>query len=76
MIAIGLVGAFAVLSLIPHTKTWFTSLGSASLVVYLFHGFFIKGAEYAGVPDWAASVPVTVRTGLRRDHGRRSASTL
>ena len=27
---------------------WFTRMGAATLVVYLFHGFAIKGAEYAG----------------------------
>ena len=29
-------------------KTWFTALGGATLVVYLFHGFVILGAEFAG----------------------------
>jgi hypothetical protein len=28
-------------------------MGAATLVVYLFHGFFIKGAEYAGFMGWA-----------------------
>ena len=32
---------------------WFTRMGAATLVVYLFHGFVIKGAEYAGYMGWA-----------------------
>jgi fucose 4-O-acetylase-like acetyltransferase len=47
------------LSLIPRSQRWFTGLGSASLVVYLFHGFAVKGAEYAGVGPWSEGVPVT-----------------
>ncbi len=57
VLGIGLLGALAVLSLIPARRTWYTHLGAASLVVYLFHGFFIKGAEYAGLGDWADSHP-------------------
>jgi hypothetical protein len=33
-------------------------MGGATLVVYLFHGFFVKGAEYAGLPGWAGDHPV------------------
>ena len=46
------------LSLIPRSQRWFTPLGAASLVVYLFHGFFVKGAEYAGVGSWSERDPV------------------
>jgi hypothetical protein len=28
-------------------------MGAYTLVVYLFHGFFVKGAEYAGWGSWA-----------------------
>ena len=28
-------------------------MGAATLVVYLFHGFVVKGAEYAGFMGWA-----------------------
>jgi fucose 4-O-acetylase-like acetyltransferase len=49
----GLVGAFAFFAVVPRTKTWFTALGGATLVVYLFHGFFVLGAEFAGFPGWA-----------------------
>ena len=50
--------SLAVLAWVPSSNRWFTRLGSASLVVYLFHGFFIKGASYAGFADWAADRPV------------------
>jgi fucose 4-O-acetylase-like acetyltransferase len=49
----GVVGAFAFFAVVPRTRTWFTSLGSATLVVYLFHGFVVLGAEFAGFPGWA-----------------------
>jgi fucose 4-O-acetylase-like acetyltransferase len=51
--------ALSVLALVPRTQRWFTSLGAASLVVYLCHGFFVKAALYAGVGGWAAGDPVT-----------------
>jgi fucose 4-O-acetylase-like acetyltransferase len=50
--------SLAVLAWIPRSTRWFTRLGAASLVVYLFHGFFIKAASYAGFGDWAADRPV------------------
>ncbi len=49
----GLVGSFAFFSVVPRTKTWFSALGGATLVVYLFHGFFVLGAEFAGAMGWA-----------------------
>ena len=49
----GLMGAFSFFAVVPRTKTWFTSLGSATLVVYLFHGFVVLSAEFAGFPGWA-----------------------
>lgn len=53
VLAVGLAGSLAVLSLVPRRRTWFTDMGAATLVVYLFHGFFIRYAEYAGYADWA-----------------------
>lgn len=41
--------AVSFLALVPPRSSWFTRLGAATLVVYLFHGFFVKSAEYAGV---------------------------
>jgi fucose 4-O-acetylase-like acetyltransferase len=53
VIAVGAAMAFAVLAWIPSRTTWYSRLGTSSLVVYLFHAFFVKGAEYAGLEDWA-----------------------
>jgi len=50
----GLCGSFAFFSIVPRTRTWLTALGGATLVVYLFHGFFILGAEFAGAIEWSA----------------------
>lgn len=49
----GAAMALAAIAWIPSRRTWFSRLGSASLVVYLFHGFVVLGAEYAGFEDWA-----------------------
>jgi fucose 4-O-acetylase-like acetyltransferase len=49
--------ALAALALVPTSRTWFTQLGSASLVVYLFHGFAVKSADFAGTADLAAARP-------------------
>jgi fucose 4-O-acetylase-like acetyltransferase len=49
----GLCGAFAFFTVVPRTRSWFSALGAATLVVYLFHGFAVLGAEFAGFPDWA-----------------------
>ncbi len=56
-LAVGLVGAFAFLSLAPTVRTWFSAMGAATMVVYLLHGFAVKGAEFAGFADWAADHP-------------------
>lgn len=65
LVAVGL--AVAVLAWVPRRDGWFARMGAASLVVYLFHTFVVRGAEYAGVPDWAAAHPnlgfVTVTLG-------------
>ena len=37
----GLVGSFSFFAVVPRTKTWFSTLGGATLVVYLFHGFVV-----------------------------------
>ena len=49
-----LVGSFAFFAVVPRSKSWFSALGGATLVVYLFHGFFVLGAEFAGFKGWAA----------------------
>ncbi|MDN4175012.1 acyltransferase family protein [Nocardioides sp. SOB77] len=53
LLVVGTLGAWAFLALVPRVGGWFTRMGAATLVVYLFHGFFVKGAEYAGFPAWA-----------------------
>lgn len=54
-ILLALVVSALFLAVIPREKTWFSSLGSRSLAVYLLHGFFIKfydamdlGEKYPG----------------------------
>lgn len=54
LLVIGAMGALAFLALVPRLSGWFTGMGAATLVVYLFHGFVVKGADYAGFPAWAA----------------------
>lgn len=51
VILIGAVGALAVISLVPRGKSVWSDMGAASLVVYLCHGFFVRGAEFAGVME-------------------------
>lgn len=58
LLGVCLALATAAVALVPHRGGWFARMGSASLVVYLLHGFFVKGAEYAGLPDWTAAHPV------------------
>lgn len=54
LLVVGTAGALAFLALVPRIGGWFTRMGSATLVVYLFHGFAVKGADYAGFDDWGA----------------------
>jgi fucose 4-O-acetylase-like acetyltransferase len=58
LLGVCLALATAAVALVPHRDGWFARMGSASLVVYLLHGFFVKAAEYAGLPGWAADHPV------------------
>lgn len=53
LMAIGLVGTLAVIASIPRKGGWFTAMGQWTLVVYLFHGFFVRGALYLDYPVWA-----------------------
>jgi fucose 4-O-acetylase-like acetyltransferase len=65
LLAVGALLALSALALIPRTGGWFTRLGAATMVVYLFHGFLVRAAEYAGVDDllvgspWAALLVTT-----------------
>jgi fucose 4-O-acetylase-like acetyltransferase len=58
VMVVGLVGAWAFLTLVPRVGGWFTQMGAFTLVVYLMHGFFVLGAEYAGAPSLTAAHPV------------------
>jgi len=57
LVAAGAVLSLAALSLVSRQDGWFTRLGSATMVVYLCHGFFVKLAEYAGALNWAGAAP-------------------
>ncbi|WP_435769780.1 acyltransferase family protein [Nocardioides sp. SYSU DS0651] len=54
LVVVGMAGALAFLALVPRWNGWFARMGSATLVVYLFHGFGVKGLEYVGFQPWAA----------------------
>ena len=53
LLCIGLIGAASCFALVPRVRSWFSTLGAATLVVYLFHGFFVLSAQYEAFPDWA-----------------------
>lgn len=53
LLVVGTLGALAFLALVPRVEGWFTRMGAATLVVYLFHGFAVKSFEYSGYPGWA-----------------------
>jgi fucose 4-O-acetylase-like acetyltransferase len=57
VLAVGMVGALAFLALVPRWNGWFARMGSATLIVYLFHGFAVKGLQYAGFEDWIDGHP-------------------
>lgn len=57
LLVVASVLALSALALVPRTTTWFTALGGASMVVYLFHGFAIRGAEYADLLGWSSQAP-------------------
>lgn len=55
---VGLLGAFAAMALVPRRNLgWFTTMGTATMVVYLFHGFVIKTVKALGWPDFTAAHP-------------------
>jgi fucose 4-O-acetylase-like acetyltransferase len=54
LLCVGLVGTASCFALVSRARSWFSTLGAATLVVYLFHGFFVLSAQYEGFPDWAA----------------------
>lgn len=59
LLAVAGVTAVGVLALVPRREGWITALGPATLIVYLFHGFFVKGVEYTPAAlAWAAHLPL------------------
>ena len=67
VLVVGTLGAWAFFALVPRLNGWFTRMGAWTLVVYLFHGFVVKGAEYTGYPAWAedhAAVALGLTTAL------------
>lgn len=50
--------AVSFFALVPRAGTWFSHRGSATLVVYPFHGFAVLAVEYAGFPAWASAHPL------------------
>jgi fucose 4-O-acetylase-like acetyltransferase len=54
VIAIGAVAMMAFLALVPRRGGWFARMGGATLIVYLFHGFVVRAALYAGYTEWTA----------------------
>jgi fucose 4-O-acetylase-like acetyltransferase len=58
VMALGLVGAFAVMSLVPRGAGWFTRMGAATMIVYLLHGFAVKGAGAAGLGTFSEAQPL------------------
>jgi fucose 4-O-acetylase-like acetyltransferase len=57
LLIVATVLALSALALVPRHQTRFTSLGAATMTVYLFHGFFVRGAEYADALAWATTRP-------------------
>ena len=56
VMTVGLLGAFAAMSLVPRRSLgWFTTMGTATMVIYLFHGFVIKTVKAMGWPEFTAA---------------------
>ena len=59
LIALSTAAALAFLTLVPRIGGWFTRMGAWTLVVYLYHGFVVKSANYLGFDGWADQHAVT-----------------
>ncbi len=64
VLALGLVGAAAFLALVPRRRSWLTTLGAATMVVYLFHDFAVLAMTYSGFPElaWARTSTALLST--------------
>jgi fucose 4-O-acetylase-like acetyltransferase len=58
ILVVGTAAGLAFLALVPRVGGWFARLGAATLVVYLFHGFVVKGLMYTEYVDWTAAHPL------------------
>ncbi len=55
---VGLLGAFSAMALVPRRNLgWFTTAGTATMVIYLFHSFAIKTVKALGWPDFTTAHP-------------------
>ena len=61
LVGLALGCSVGVLALVPRTDGWFARRGSATMVVFLLHGFVVRGAEAAGVFAWTPAHPVLGR---------------
>ena len=59
LLAVGSLASLAFLAVVPRRGGWYADAGRWTLVVYLFHGFVVKGVGYTGFGDWADSHGVT-----------------
>lgn len=57
LLLLGLGCAIGALALVPRTASWFTRMGSATMVVFLVHAFVVRAAIALGVPAWTAVHP-------------------
>ncbi|WP_169721553.1 acyltransferase family protein [Nocardioides alkalitolerans] len=68
LLALSFVGALAVLSLVPATGGWFTTLGAQTMTVYLAHTVVVQALQYddafASVTDPHAQVLLAVVLGV------------
>jgi fucose 4-O-acetylase-like acetyltransferase len=58
--AVGAALTFAVLAVVPGRRRWYTAVGTASLYVYLLHGFVVRGAARSGLLDHVTSWPAVL----------------
>jgi fucose 4-O-acetylase-like acetyltransferase len=57
VMGIGLLGTVSALVLVPRRGGWYSRMGAATLVVYLFHGFAVRYGQYAGWREWSGRHP-------------------
>ncbi len=57
VMAIGLIGAFAAIALVPRRAGWFSAMGAATMNVYLLHGFVVKSVKWTDFVVWSEAHP-------------------